>query len=95
MSLATVLESFPSELRLPIALLAEALREEFGVRRADFDDLKGIVRELAEAQRRTELRVEELTEAHLSLGQYLTQTIKTGTFCVYVPDPHTSLTWQF
>ncbi len=58
-----IFESFPQELRLPIARLVDALKEEFGVSKADFDDLKGIVRELAEAQRRTEIRVEELAEA--------------------------------
>jgi DNA repair exonuclease SbcCD ATPase subunit len=33
------------------------------VTRADFEELKGVVRELAEAQKRTEARVEELAEA--------------------------------
>ncbi|HXG19150.1 MAG TPA: DUF3782 domain-containing protein, partial [Methylomirabilota bacterium] len=63
MSLAQILESFPAELQLPIARLTEALRDEFGVRRSDFDDLKFIVRELAQAQQRTEQRVEELAQA--------------------------------
>ena len=63
MSLAQTLENFPPELQPAIARLAETLREEFGVRRTDFDDLKIVVRELAEAQKRTELRVEELAEA--------------------------------
>jgi len=63
MSFAQILESFPSELQLPIARLTEALRDEFGVRRSDFDDLKFIVRELAQAQQRTEQRVEELAQA--------------------------------
>jgi hypothetical protein len=34
-----------------------------GVRRTDFEDLRAIVRHLAEAQQRTELRVEELARA--------------------------------
>ncbi len=63
MSLTPMLESFPPELQPAIARFAEMLRDEFGVRRTDFDDLKGVVRELAEAQKRTELRVEELAEA--------------------------------
>ena len=62
MSLAQILERFPSELQPAIALLAETFREEFGVRRTDFDDLKGVVRELAEAQKRTENRLDELTQ---------------------------------
>jgi hypothetical protein len=63
MSLTSMLESFPPELQPAISRFAETLRDEFGVRRTDFDDLKGVVRELAEAQKRTELRVEELAEA--------------------------------
>ncbi|MCS6926652.1 MAG: DUF3782 domain-containing protein [Candidatus Binatia bacterium] len=65
-----IIEEFPPELRRPIARLVDALREELGVGRADFAELKAIVRDLAEAQRelaeaqqRTELRVEELAEA--------------------------------
>jgi NADH dehydrogenase/NADH:ubiquinone oxidoreductase subunit G len=70
MTLAEILESFPSELQPSVARLIEALREEFGVRRTDFDELKAVVRDLAEAQKdlaqaqkRTEQRVEELAEA--------------------------------
>ena len=70
MALAEVLEEFPSELRLPLVRLVDELKAEFVVRRADFDDLKAVVRdlaksqqELAEAQKRTELKIEELAEA--------------------------------
>jgi hypothetical protein len=61
MPLAEVLEEFPSELRLPLVRLVDELKAEFVVRRADFEELKAIVRdlakaqqELAEAQKRTE-----------------------------------------
>jgi hypothetical protein len=70
MSLTEVLEEFPSELRLPLVRLVDELKAEFRVQRADFEELKAIVRdlaksqqELAEAQKRTELKVEELAEA--------------------------------
>ncbi len=63
MSLAEIFATFPPELQPAVAQLVEALREEFGVRRTNFGDLKSIVRDLAEAQKRTELRVEELAEA--------------------------------
>ena len=73
MPLAEVLEEFPSEQRLPLVRLVDELKAEFVVRRADFEDLKAIVRdlaksqqELAEAQKRTEelpfLRLEELKQ---------------------------------
>jgi predicted ATPase len=32
---------------------------------------------------------------HAPLGHYLTRTIKTGTFCVYAPDPRAPMSWQF
>lgn len=63
MTLAEIFASFPPELQPAVSQLVEVLREEFGVRRSDFDDLKAVVRELAEAQKRTEQRVEELAEA--------------------------------
>ena len=43
--------------------LVAALREERGVSREDFSELKDVVRNLAQAQERTEIRVEELAEA--------------------------------
>lgn len=39
--------------------------------------------------------IAHVAEVHSALGQYLTHTIKTGTFCVYVPEPHMLLTWEF
>ena len=63
MSYAEVFEAFPSELRLPIARLVDALKAEFEVPRTDFVDLKVAVRDLAEAQARTEARMEELATA--------------------------------
>src|SRR5262245_6652152 len=63
MSYAEIFEAFPPELRLPIARLVDVLRDELSVSRTDFADLKAIVRELAQAQQRTELRIEELAQA--------------------------------
>jgi hypothetical protein len=63
MSYTEIIESLPTELRVPIARLVDALKDELGVKKADFDELKSIVRDLANAQKRTELRVEELAEA--------------------------------
>ena len=63
MSYAEVFEAFPSELRLPIARLVDALKAEFEVPRADFADLKAAMQSLAEAQARTEMHMEELAMA--------------------------------
>ena len=54
MSYTEIIESLPAELRTPIARLVDALKDELGVRRTDFDELKAIVRDLAAAQKRTE-----------------------------------------
>jgi hypothetical protein len=63
MAYAEIFEGFPPELRLPIARLVDTLREELGTSRADIDELKAIVRELAQAQARTEARLEALAQA--------------------------------
>ena len=48
--------------RSVVAIVDDRVRE-IRVTRQDFDALKGVVGELAEAQKRTEIRVEELAEA--------------------------------
>ena len=69
--LSEVLERLPEEIRLPLFHAFEILREELRdtVRRSDFEELKGVVRELAEAQKRTEQRVEELAQAQRELAE--------------------------
>jgi non-specific serine/threonine protein kinase len=39
--------------------------------------------------------LKKISEYHVPLGQYLTRTIKTGTFCVYAPGPRSPVSWQF
>jgi hypothetical protein len=63
MAYAEIFAEFPPELRLPIARLVDTLRDELGISRTDFEELKAIVRDLAQAQQRTEVRLEELAQA--------------------------------
>jgi hypothetical protein len=63
MPYAEIIEGFPAELRFPVARLVDELRQELGIQRVDFEELKAIVRDLAGAQKRTEERVEELAYA--------------------------------
>ncbi len=51
-----VIETLPSEIKLPLIKAFELFKEEIAetVKRSDFEELKAVVRELAEAQRRTE-----------------------------------------
>jgi hypothetical protein len=65
MPYAEVFEAFPTELRLPIARLVDALKADFEVRRTDFEGLQAVVQNLATAQARTEARMEELAAAQL------------------------------
>ena len=67
MSYAAIIQDLPPDLQLTMLKLVEAveqnMRAQLAVRREDFDGLQTVVQELAEAQKRTELRVEELAEA--------------------------------
>jgi hypothetical protein len=62
-SYTQIFERFPPELREPLAQLVEAIEEQLGIKRVDFEELKGIVRDLVQAQQRTEARMEELVQA--------------------------------
>ena len=78
-SYTDVIETLPKEFQLPMMKIVDRLREEIldTVRRSDFQELKGVVSalsermadfsaaqlELAEAQGKTERRLEELAEA--------------------------------
>jgi hypothetical protein len=69
MQYAEIIAELPVEVRLPIARLVDALKEEFTVKRTDFEELKTVVRELAQAQQRTEIRMEELVQAQKELAE--------------------------
>jgi hypothetical protein len=36
-----------------------------------------------------------IAEHHPQLGQHLSRTIRTGTYCAYVPDPRAPAGWRF
>jgi hypothetical protein len=63
MPYAEIFEAFPTELRLPVARLVDALRTEFETRQADTEALHTALQNLAAAQERTEVRLEELAVA--------------------------------
>jgi hypothetical protein len=62
-TITEVISSFPSDLQDPVLQLWTVIKDELGVKREDFSELKKIVAELAQAQNRTEHRVEELAQA--------------------------------
>ncbi len=69
MGVINVIKEFPEKLQLPVAHLVEAIIEATKVSREEFSDLKQIVKELAEAQKKTEQRVEELAEVQKKTEQ--------------------------
>ena len=62
-NIAEVIRHFPGDLQDPMLQFWEVMKDEIGVKREDFSELKNIVLELAEAQNRTEHRVEELAQS--------------------------------
>jgi hypothetical protein len=38
--------------------------------------------------------IEKLREGHPVLGEHLEQTVKTGTYCSYCPDPRVPTSWK-
>ncbi len=68
-SISDVIKSFPTDLQDPVLHFWEIMKEELGVKREDFSELKKIVQDLAQAQSRTELRVEGLAQAQKELAE--------------------------
>jgi uncharacterized protein YukE len=73
MSYASILQNLPEDLRLTMLELIEAieqnLRDQLAVRREDFDALRATVRDLAEAQQRTESRLDRLEAVVAELAE--------------------------
>jgi non-specific serine/threonine protein kinase len=44
--------------------------------------------------KRIKIALRKISEQHPTLGDYLIQTIRTGTFCEYVPLPQQPVTWE-
>lgn len=63
------IEQLPSEIKLPLVKVLELFKEEIAetVKRSDFEELKAVVRELAEAQKRTEDEIKALIRSHREL----------------------------
>lgn len=60
--MAETLEGISSKVYRAIVTVVDHRMLEIKVTRQDFDELKGVVRELAEAQKRTETEIRELAK---------------------------------
>jgi hypothetical protein len=64
--------------------------------------LGGRVRKAGSAAERARINVtkaiknsiKRIGKSHPALGRHLTQTMKTGVYCVYTPNPHPAITWK-
>lgn len=83
----------------------EALQEEMDFLTRELSQavgLSGRVRKAGSVAERARVNVTKALKAALkqigkvqpALGQHLRQTIRTGTYCSYAPDPRLSITWQ-
>ena len=68
-NISEVIRHFPGDLQDPMIQFWEVVKDELGVKREDFTELKNIVEELAESQKRTECRVEELVGSQKELAE--------------------------
>jgi hypothetical protein len=39
--------------------------------------------------------IARIGEHHVQLGEHLGRTVRTGTYCAYLPDPRGQVGWQF
>lgn len=69
-----VLEKFPPELKDAVITLYDFLREEYVIKREEFEELKSIVKSLAIAQEKTEERLNQLTEKIEQLAEAQRET---------------------
>ncbi len=73
--LEEIIEKFPEDLKNPLHLYFNYLREEFEIKRIEFEELKEIVKKILETQERTEERLDKLTERleQLAIAQAKTE----------------------
>lgn len=80
MSYATIVQTLPEDLQLPLIELANTVernvRNEAALRREDVSELRWAVSELVQAQIRSEQRVEELVEAQKRTEEILQQLLR-------------------
>ena len=62
-TISEVIRNFPTDLQDPILQFWDVIKDELGVKREDFTELKKIVSDLAEAQKKTDQSILELSAA--------------------------------
>jgi tetratricopeptide (TPR) repeat protein len=75
--------------------LVQELARAFGLGDRDRRAASASERARAAVTRAVRQAMTRITEHHPQLGQHLSRTIRTGTYCAYVPDPRAPAHWRF
>jgi hypothetical protein len=80
-------------LRQEYEFLAQELGRAVGLYQRDRTTGSPVERARVNVTRALKEVLDKIQTHHPSLGQHLTHTIKTGTFCSYMPDPRVPMIW--
>jgi predicted ATPase len=83
------------EVETEIEFLARELTRAVGLGGRDRRAGSAAERARLNATRAIKGALQKVSERDASLGQLLERTIRTGSFCSYVPDRHAPVSWQF
>jgi tetratricopeptide (TPR) repeat protein len=75
--------------------LVQELARAFGLGGRDRPAASASERARAAVTRAVRQAMTRIAEHHPQLGQHLSRTIRTGTYCAYVPDPRAPTDWRF
>jgi tetratricopeptide (TPR) repeat protein len=75
--------------------LVQELSRAFGLGGRDRRAASASERARAGVTRAVRQAMTRIAEHHPQLGQHLSRTIRTGTYCAYVPDPRAPADWRF
>ena len=75
--------------------LVQELARAFGLGGRDRRAASASERARAGVTRAVRQAMARIAEHHPQLGQHLSRTIRTGTYCAYVPDPRAPADWRF
>jgi tetratricopeptide (TPR) repeat protein len=75
--------------------LVQELARAFGLGGRDRRAASASERARAAVTRAVRQAMTRIAEHHPQLGQHLSRTIRTGTYCAYVPDPRAPAHWRF
>jgi tetratricopeptide (TPR) repeat protein len=75
--------------------LVRELARAFGLGGRDRPAASASERARAAVTRAVRQAMTRIAEHHPQLGQHLSRTIRTGTYCAYVPDPRAPADWRF